>query len=398
MTPKRGAAAGEAAGSRQWTVFTGRRQPIPTSGSALVAALNDVADAVCVAPSLEDVLAVIVERARLAADADEAVLALTNRHDGALSLETPVCSGATHGSPTAWWEKRLLELGPEALQTREAVIEPCRDRNALMLRVPMRVRDHPIGVICALHPRDRSFSEAQVEFLGVLAAFAAVRIENARLAEQDRYLLLSSERSRIAREIHDGVVQSLFSVSLGLEVCKKLITHDPQRVAERLDDLQEHLNSAMGELRRFVYDLRSSRLKELGLERAIDYWIREVAEEGEGVQGRLVIEGVLPPMSPQLEACLYRVAKESVSNVVKHAEASHFEVRIVGGEDMVMLVVEDDGCGFDVDEMMSDSRWTGVGLVSIRERVEREGGRLAMASAPERGTRIAVEFDGLREA
>ena len=76
--------------------------------------------------------------------------------------------------------------------------------------------------------------------------------------------------------MHDGVVQSLFSISLGLEICKKQVFRDPQMVATRLDDLQSHLNVAMTELRRFIYDLRPMKLAELGLSGAIEYWIREV--------------------------------------------------------------------------------------------------------------------------
>ena len=94
---------------------------------------------------------------------------------------------------------------------------------------------------------------------------------------------------------------------------------DPAGVAQRLDDLQSQLNTSMTELRRFIYDLRPVKLTELGLPGAIDYWISEVTM-GRPVRGKLVVDGERRRcMSPSEEACLYRVAKESVSNVVKHA-------------------------------------------------------------------------------
>jgi signal transduction histidine kinase len=364
----------------------------------LIAALNDVADAVSSAMDLDDVLAVIVERAKEATDTDKAILVLADPDDERLDLGTLVVRGARAEHPQEWWERRLVDLGPRVFETRDVVIDACPEQSALMLRLPVRVRDHPIGVICAINSQDRVFTNGQIDFLVILSAFAAAAIENARLAEQDRYLLLSSERNRIAREMHDGVVQSLFSVSLGIEVCKKLVQRDPVQVVARLEDLQSHLNSSMGELRRLVYDLRSMRLKQLGLQRAIEYWIREVSSSDGGPRGQLTVEGALPAMSQQLESCLYRVAKESVSNVIKHAEAQRFAVRLSGGEDCVALVVEDDGCGFDVEAAMSADRPSGVGLRSIKERVGREGGLLAINSALNHGTVISVEFSGLGEA
>ena len=140
----------------------------------------------------------------------------------------------------------------------------------------MRLHDQPIGVICAINSPDRALDSARRDALTVLAAFAATAIESARLNEQTATMLLSSERERIAREIHDGVMQSLFSMSLALEVCKKGIYRDPTEVYQRLDELQDQLNMAAAELRRYIYDLKPARLSELGLASAVQYWIRDV--------------------------------------------------------------------------------------------------------------------------
>ena len=361
------------------------------SQNELITSLNEVAEAVSSAISIEEALSAIVERAKRVTDTDKAVLILTDEHGDQLDLETIVVRGRRQQHPQEWWWQRLEELGDDVWARRDSVVEHHREQGAWLLWSPVRVKDRPVGVICAINTADRPFTDVQVDFLAVLSAFAGSAIENARLAEESRYVLLASERDRIAREMHDGVVQSLFSISLGLELCKKRVKFDPEGVALRLDDLQTHLNTSMTELRRFIYDLRPVKLTELGLSGAIDYWINEVTM-GRPVRGKLVIEGQSPLLSPSEEACLYRVAKESVSNIVKHASAHWFEVRLIGSEDLVTLIIADDGCGFETAGSVNGGG-VGIGLQSIRERVSREGGTLEVESAPGSGTTITVDLD-----
>ena len=356
----------------------------------LIASLNDVADAVSSALGIEEVLACIVERAKLVSDTDKAVLVLADEHGGALDMDTIIVRGRRQQHPQEWWQDRLEVLGDRVFESREVAVEYCPAQDAWLLASPVRVRDHPIGLICAINASNRPFSDIQMDFLAILSAFAASAIENTRLAEQSRYVLLAGDRDRIAREMHDGVVQSLFSISLGLELCKKQVLRDPAMVAVRLEDLQSQLNMAMTELRRFIYDLRPMKLTELGLKGAIEYWIHEVTQ-GTGIRGSFVAEGVQPLLSPSTEACLYRVAKESVSNAVKHSRASRVDVRLSYVDGLLRLIITDDGDGFDAPAAISDGR-PGLGLKSIRERVAREGGALSIQSTQSAGTRITVEL------
>lgn len=369
-------------------VFLGRRRLRSQAG--LIASLNEVADAVSSAIVVEEVLECIVERAKSISDTDKAVLVLTDDHGSTLDMETLVVRGRRSQHPQEWWQERLEALGDEVFLSHQVAVEYHPEHRAWLLASPVRVKDHPIGLICAINGDDRRFSEMQVDFLAILSAFAASAIENARLAEQGRYVLLASERDRIAHEMHDGVIQSLFSISLGLELCKKLVFRDPGMVATRLDDLQGNVNVAMSELRRLVYDLRPMKLNELGLAGAIEYWIREVTLSRE-TKGALVVEGPLPRLSAATEACLYRVAKESVSNVIKHSRASRFEVRLIGSEESMRLVIKDDGCGFAAADVINRDG-PGLGLKSMRERVNHEGGTLSVESSPFAGTTITVEL------
>jgi signal transduction histidine kinase len=366
----------------------GRRRRI--SQGELIRTLNEVAEAVSSALSVEEAMRAIVERAKRVTDTDKAAIILADEHDGQLDIDTIVVRGRRDQHLQEWWQHRLESLGDRLWETPDSALEYHSDEAAWLLWSPIHVKNRPVGVLCAINSANRPFSDVHTDFLAVLSAFAGSSIENARLTEQSRYVLLASERDRIAREMHDGVLQSLFSVSLALELCKKQVSRDPHGVAVRLDELQTQLNVAMVEIRRFVYDLRPVKLAELGLAGAIDYWITEVTM-GRDARGRLVVEGVAPLLSPAQEACLYRVAKESVSNVVKHASASYFEVRLVGMPDLVRLVISDNGRGFDPMHAVNGGG-AGIGLHSIRDRVARAGGTLRVESASDGGTTITVEL------
>lgn len=354
----------------------------------LMTTLHEVASAVSSATSVDEVLDSLVDRAKVVTDTDKAVLVLTDHHDGHLDLDTLVVRGQRGQHSQEWWEERLGALGEKAFAAGEPVIEHFAAESALILASPVRVRDHNVGLLGAINSQDRPFVREQIEYISILSAFAAAAIENAQLAEQSRYVLLASERDRIASEMHDGVVQSLFSISLGMELCKRQVARDPAGVADRLDELQERLNRSMTELRRFIYDLRPMKLSQLGLVGALELWIAEVTV-GSEMRGHLVIEGDMPRMTPAQESCIYRIAKEAVSNAVRHSNGSRCEVRIAFSDGWAVLTISDDGDGFDSAGVLAGET-AGLGLRGIRDRVEREGGILGVSSMGN-GTVIKAE-------
>lgn len=356
----------------------------------LIASLNDVASAVSSTVSVEDVLRTIVDRAKRVTNTEKAVLMLTEDDSERLDLDTLVVRGRRDQHLQEWWEREVVATAPAAFANGLTMLDSDEEHHAWIVYSPIKVQARAIGLLVAINSRDHRFTHEQLDFLAILSAFAATAIENARLAEETRYVLLASERDRIAREMHDGISQSLFSISLGLELAKKRVKKDPDGVTHRLGELQDHLSTAMTELRRFIYDLRPVKLQELGLAGAIDFWIREITV-GRPVSGQLEVVGEPYHLGPNREACLYRVAKEAVSNIVRHAQARQFTVRIEYGIDRVALTVTDDGRGFIVEDAIDGrTEGSGMGLRSIRERVRRESGVVRMDSSPGNGTSITV--------
>jgi signal transduction histidine kinase len=384
-TGSEASASGQGLGPRPFW----RRGSSRSHEAELIASLNDVASAVSSKLSLEEVLRTIAERAKLVTNTDKAALVLTGSHGESLDLDTLVVRGQRSEHPQREWEARLAGISARAFASGKAVLDVDEEHGLRILASPVKVKTKAIGIIVAINAENRRFSTEHENFLSILSAFAASAIENARLAEQGRYVMLSSERDRIARDMHDGIAQSLFSMSLALEVCRKKIRTDPANVAARLAELQHQLDGAREELRGYIYDLRPVKLSELGLEGAVEYWIHEITS-GRAVEGALKVEGTSVQLPPSQEACLYRVAKEAVSNSVQHARGTLVDVRIAYTAHAVALTVVDDGCGFANGNEAAEGR--GLGLRSIRERVEREGGQLMIESGPGMGTRVHVEI------
>jgi len=341
--------------------------------------------------SVEEVLDVIVDRAKLITDTEKAMLVLADEHADGLDLDSMVVRGQRDRHDQVWWQSRLEQLSERLFQPGEIVLEKHVEHQAWLLCCPIMVKDMQIGLLAGVNRSEHPFTRMQQDFYSILVAFAGSAIENARLAEETRYVLLASERDRIAREMHDGVVQSLFSISLGLEVCKRQVYTDQSACARRLDELQQHLNTSMSELRRFIYDLRPAKLTELGLVGATEYWVREVTL-GRGIRGRVTVEGKAPHLTPSQEACLYRVAKEAVSNVVRHSGADRFDVRISFTSESARVEIRDSGKGFDAC-VVGEGSARQIGLVSLAQRVEREGGDFSVESVLGEGTTVSVEIE-----
>lgn len=361
--------------------------------AALITALNVVAASVSAAADVREVLGTIVEAAKRFTGTEKVVICLTDQEadGGALDETTVVVRGRRDTHDQGWWGQRLPDVAAEVFADGRPYFERADEHDAWLLAVPVSVRDEQLGVLVAINSTDHRLKPEHTAFLSILGAFAATAIANARLIEESRYALLASERERISREMHDGISQSLFSISLGLDLCRKQVVRDPEGVARRLEEIQELLRGSMGELRRYIYDLRPAKLQELGLVDSIDLWIREVTA-GRAISGSVEVRGEPVTLGPTAEACLYRVAKEAVSNAVRHSGAERFTVTIEYTDGKVCLRVADDGDGFVPEAALEALPGTRMGLRSMQERVSTEGGTLMIESAPGEGTVICAEL------
>src|SRR5262249_36917465 len=194
-------------------------------------------------------------------------------------------------------------------------------------------------------------------------------------------LAVVEERNRLARELHDTVKQHVFANALLVRAARKQLDRDPQTAQRHLSEAEELAEATQQELIALIQALRPAALADKGLVAVLDAYTREWSERTSvGVDLRVQGERATPL---EVEEALYRLAQEALANIARHSGASRAEIQLAWDDDQVRLTVRDDGRGFDV----SDAEGKGLGLASMRERVQALGGTLNLTSAPG-GTRV----------
>ena len=233
------------------------------------------------------------------------------------------------------------------------------------------------------------FTEDDQANIGLLASHAAAAIEVAGMFEDSRTLALAEERERMARELHDALNQSLFSLSLTARAASRHLSTDPERTAEELNEIALLAKEAMAELRAVVEGLRTPDVDRDGLLPAI----RSQAALLSRVHNLDVdVEAdEEPTLDGRVEHEVFRIVQEALTNAVRHAQPARVTVSLVSG-DSLQLTVRDDGLGFDPDEQ--NYRGRRLGLTSMRERAASIGGTLTITSSPGNGASVHLEVPG----
>jgi signal transduction histidine kinase len=253
------------------------------------------------------------------------------------------------------------------------------------LGVPIVFRGDVIG---AFYLTDKvgaaQFSADDEELVGVLAAHAAVLMEHARLYEQSRELSVLDERNRLARELHDAMTQTLFSLRLTLDAAASRVQVDPVGAEAELATARGLIDAIFAELRSLIFELRPPALETDGLAATLRKHL-DVVARAHGINN-----DVRAPddrrLAPGVEREVLRILQEAVANAVRHARASRLEVSVDVDPSAVTAAVRDDGVGFDPSARAISSRH--LGLTSMRERASAMGGRLTIESAPGAGTTV----------
>ena len=279
---------------------------------------------------------------------------------------------------------------------RKAIVPPLalpdpRTAQALII-APVLIQRELRGHALVIREAQRKFTRDELEFLLLLVGQAAAGFENVRLQEKAEEYAVAEERGRIARDLHDGFIQSLAGIDLRVEACKLLLRRDPTRVPRELEELHQAVDCGYREVRHYLNVLREPRQPEERLWAALD----RVAAEGQarhGLRVRVVRAGSEPQLAPATAHDLTQIAREALGNAVRHGRASQAVVRITCRPTHLVLAVRDNGTGFtnghgdlDAEGFLAPTAapW------SIRERTATLGGALRVRSRPGRGAEIMV--------
>jgi len=257
-----------------------------------------------------------------------------------------------------------------------------------LLALPLYINNRVIGVLDLVN-KTGGFSEEDVRVMSVFANQAAMAIEQARLQQQAEQFAVLEERQRLARELHDSVTQSLYSVTLYANAAALALAARKDEVAVGyLTELQETALEGMRDMRLLIFQLHPPMLEAEGLVAALQTRLAAV-EERAGLQTQFRVEGERR-LPIAIEEDLYWIAQEALNNVRKHAEARQVTVYLNFTNERILLEVVDDGVGFDPQTVRAEGQGSG-GLRSIAERAARLGGQLTHESAPGRGTRLTIK-------
>ena len=207
-------------------------------------------------------------------------------------------------------------------------------------------------------------------------------------AAQVEELAAVQERNRLARELHDSVTQTIFSMTLAAESSRILLKRDPKQVEHQLNRLNELAQGALEEMRTLIHELRPAAVAEDGLIPALHKHVDSLKQR-DGLVVELDVHGDAS-IGRQQEEGLFRIVQESLNNVSKHARVDKALVTLQQNNGRVVLAVEDQGVGFDASAVPASAEH--MGLSSIRERTEMLKGKLKVESSPGKGTRITVDI------
>jgi signal transduction histidine kinase/HAMP domain-containing protein len=295
-------------------------------------------------------------------------------------LATDIVNTIGASAPSGEWPSK----------TEWPIVRHFADQFQTVLALPLVARDKALGALALYYRERRVLSEEEIRLAQSVADQAALALETARLREQAGQAAASAERTRLARELHDSVTQSLYSVTLYGEAAARLLTNGKtEEAAGHLRELRDTSQEALREMRLLIFQLRPPALERSGLVGALQARLESVELRG-GTDAGLSVEHPegLSSVPLGVQEQVYHIALEALNNVLRHAKADHVRVNLAVSESRIILEVQDDGRGFLPEKAATSG---GMGLPGMRERADRIGAILELHSQPGTGTRLRLE-------
>jgi len=353
-------------------------------------ALHEITSEILAGADADAVLPRIAEDARSLANAETAIVVNTTAVPGELTVA--VAAGRSTAGLEGQSVPAARSISGEVIRTSKAMVfeDASAQRNAYppiikaarigpAIFVPLRVRGRATGTLMVANQKGgRLFEDRTLRLVETFADQASVAIEYGRAQTDQRRLGLMEERERIAKELHDGIIQSLFAV--GMKLQSAALISGSAEVSTRVDGAVGELDRVIRDLRNYIFGLRPGILADRQLDQALRFLGEEVQDRSRISVGVDVDPEAASAMSPHSHE-LVQLTREALSNVVRHAAASHAWVRLERAGSVAVLTVEDDGTGFSRRGVAA-----GNGLRNMRERVVALGGGLKLSSRKGKGT------------
>lgn len=343
-----------------------------------------------------------IEIAQLAEALLQGVVSLFTADSGALILADSGASASgtllttRHGDGVVADSQTLLDCGaqgpaPAVLTALDPPVRALAGRRGRGLITPLLLERKVFGVLVLAYEREETFRQSDLWTLSAIASHVTMALRNAQLYLWSEELAIADERSRIAREIHDGLAQSLAHKIMRLDLCLKLINRDHVRLAAELETLKESVRADIQDVRHSILALRPLDLEQRGLSEAVQAYINQFSHDtGIRIDTTIV---PLEAIAPKVQTALFRLVQEALNNIRKHAQATTASVSIALDGGWIVMRVSDTGRGFDVAEALRRvPGQTGIGLKGMLERTTAAGGTLTIASSAGQGASVEVRL------
>jgi signal transduction histidine kinase len=323
------------------------------------------------------------------------------------SLEVSICWEFKNGVGEGFgWDRRTGEQFRTVPMPPPSTREEFGARN--LLAATIEAGGRPAGRVLLLHsdkPQSapngngstnglrRRFSRGDLRRLEQIVRHLGPPLENIFLLRNLRARAVESERSRISRDLHDGILQTLLSLKIQLDVLRKKLPETPEKASAEFANLQQTVQQESDELRRMVTEMRPLRVESADMrELMVGFAERFRTEHGLAVD--LFIEDRNLRLPDRLCRELFQIYREALHNIKKHANASHVVVKLGQDETKVFLVVDDNGLGFSFSGLYASEELDRLrlGPISIKERTRSVGGTLTLESNPGHGARLTIEI------
>jgi len=256
------------------------------------------------------------------------------------------------------------------------------------LGLPLRAGERTIGLLNILHDAANHYEANDIELARTFANQLAVAIDNIHLNEQTGRAAAADERSRIARELHDSLTQTLFTASVLAEATPRIWIKDQGIARQNMEKLGVLIRGALAEMRSLLLELRSDAQPDQTLDQLLNTLAEATrARSNMAVSISIEVERELPA---DVTMTLYRIAQEALNNVIKHAEATVVDITLLDQPDRVTLRIRDDGRGFDPQVIPAGH----MGISIMAERAQKIGADMQIQSQPNRGAEVSVTWPG----
>jgi|GEM_PF-623316 signal transduction histidine kinase/FixJ family two-component response regulator len=335
--------------------------------------------------NLQQVLERLMRQIAEACDAQNGAIFIRRGENGESSVWVELGSGAPP------------EVAREAIAANHPILRTDSDMMmqgiGSLIAAPLTVGTRVEGAIVLTHRDPRVFGPRHLNLLSVLSSSAALIVRNAQLYAWSEEKVISEERARMAREIHDGLAQDINFMLMRVQTLQTALRMGKSiDYAKELEQLHQTLRRDVREVRQTIFALRPVEIETLGFVPAMEKFVSDFGNAND-LRIAFQAQGDVAWLAPKVQSALYRLVQEALNNVRKHAQATNVWIDLNFDSECVRLSVRDDGVGFDMMKALDAARGRGsVGILQMRERTERANGTFEIETSEGKGTQIRVKL------